>query len=440
MMSERTATVIADPTADPIIERRSNVRRLVLAAVIAAFGISSLGLIGVPVIANPLQPKSLNVTADFPSTIGLYNGSRVMVQGMAAGSVSTLKSVGDRVRVTMKVHDVDVDPNAVATIRLRSLIGSRYVELSPVWSGQGPKLADGAHIPLARTVVPAEVSDFTDETNRVARELDAQAMGRLVHELGTALEGNGGALAGATSGMAQVGQTVAAQAKALDDSLQQLQRVVGTMAAKDDDIVRILRSSTAVSQGLLAQQGSLDAAVSGLDKLLGTLTDFTSTEKDKIVQAVHLLSTTGKQLADHSQQWSSIVNEVPYYAYGWYNAIHHDDNHWFFMEQVSGIMFLPYPHQLNEGGGPGAKGEDHTVYPSIDFSCSPARAAVPYQVDTTKETGSGPLLPEQNIGNGRIKVDNTPNNAYHSPGYEGGEPQTAPGPHPSGCNQTHNAP
>src|SRR5207248_6073225 len=391
-------------------DRRTNVRRLVVAAIVAAFGIASLGLWGVPVVANPLQAEGLELTADFPQTIGLYPGSRVMAQGVGAGSVKSVKSVTDRVRVTMSVHGVSLDPNVVATVRLRSLIGARYVELSPVWSGSGPKLESGTHIPLDRTQVPAEVSDFTDETSRVMHELDAQALGRLVHELGTALQGNGGALAGATSGMAQVGQSVAAQAHALDDSLQQLQRVIGTLATKDDDITRILRSSTAVSQALLAQQGSLDAGISGLDKLLGTLTDFTSKEKDKIVQAVQLLSTTGKQLADHAEGWSRITNEVPYYAYGWYNAIHHDGNHFFMMEQISGIMFLPYPHQLNEGGGPGAAGDDHSVYPSVDFSCSPARAAVPWQVDPTVYPRPGPLLPAYSSSDGRFKIDNTPNN------------------------------
>ena len=114
-------------------ERNSNVTRLVVAAIVAAFGIASLGLWGVPVIANPLEPKSLEVTADFPSTIGLYPGSRVMVQGVGAGSVKSAKSVTDRVRVTMSVRDVSLDPNAVATVRLRSLIGARYIDLSPVW-------------------------------------------------------------------------------------------------------------------------------------------------------------------------------------------------------------------------------------------------------------------------------------------------------------------
>ena len=421
-------------------EHRSNVRRLVVAAVIGAFGIASLGLWGVPVIANPLQPKSLAVTADFPQTIGLYAGSKVLVQGVAAGSVSTVKSASDRVRVTMQIHDVNLDPNAIATIRLRSLIGSRYVELSPVWSGQGPKMADGTHIPLAHTVVPAEVSDFTDETSRIAREIDAQALGRLVHELGTALEGNGPALAGVTSGMAQVSQTVAAQAQALDDSLLQLQRVIGTVAAKDEDVARILRSSTAVSQALLAQQGSLDAAVSGLDKLLGTLTDFSTKEKDKIVQAVHLLATTGKQLSDHAQGWARIVDNVPYYAYGWYNAIHHDGSHWFFMEQISGIMFLPYPHQLNEGGGPGAAGGGQHRRPvgRLRLLAGTRRRALPGRRHQSHRHRSPASRTEHRRRPHQDRQHAQQRRAH--PRLRGRQARDRPPPDPSGCNQQHNIP
>jgi phospholipid/cholesterol/gamma-HCH transport system substrate-binding protein len=420
-------------------ERRSTSRRLALAAVIAAFGLATLGIAGVPVIANPLQPASLKITADFPRSVGLYPQSRVLVQGVRAGTVTKLESLTDRVRLTMKVHDVDLAPEPTATIRLRSLIGERYVELKPVWSGHGPKLADGAHIPMARTQIPAEVSDFTNETTRVSKELDAKALGDLVHQLGQSLGGENGPLAGATVGLAQLGKTVSARAADLDASLAQLQRVISTLSQKDDQVARILSSSTAVTQSLLAQQGALDGAVSGLDRMLGTLTDFTKRESNNIAETVHLLSTTGKQLAEHEAGWQRIVDLAPYYAYGWYQAIHHDGTHYFFMEQVAGIMFLPYPHQLNERG-PGANAGDNTVYPAIDWGCSPARAVVPWQVDATKVTGPGPLLPEQNIGEGRIKTDNTPGKASRTPGFEGGEPQTAQGPDPSGCNQEHKVP
>ena len=56
--------------------------------------------------------------------------------------------------------------------------------------------------------------------------------------------------------------------------------------------------------------------------------------------------------------------------------------------------------------------------------------------------GQGPLLPEENTGDGRFVIDNTPNNSEKEPGYEGGEPQTATPPDPSGCNkpQEHTVP
>ena len=41
---------------------------------------------------------------------------------------------------------------------------------------------------------------------------------------------------------------------------------------------------------------------------------------------------------------------------------------------------------------------------------------------------------------GRFKIDNTPNNSEKEPGYEGGQPQTAPPPDPSGCHPQQNIP
>ena len=55
-------------------------------------------------------------------------------------------------------------------------------------------------------------------------------------------------------------------------------------------------------------------------------------------------------------------------------------------------------------------------------------------------TGPGPLLPAYSSPDGRFKIDNTPNNSQKEPGYEGGEPQTAPPPDPSGCHPQKNLP
>ncbi|MEY2566809.1 MAG: phospholipid/cholesterol/gamma-HCH transport system substrate-binding protein [Actinomycetota bacterium] len=398
-------------------------RRLIPFAIGLGFILAVAGLSGVPVIANPLRPAATEITVEFPRTVGLYPQSRVLVQGVRAGTVQRIEPTADRVRVHLTVHDVALAPDAVATVRLRSLIGERYVELGPVWSGTGPRLESGTVIPLSRSRVPAEVNELFDEATRVSEQVDADALRMMVKNLGQALGGNSQAVAGVTSGLSQVGQTLSTRSAELDQSLHALQGVVGTLASRDGEVTSILRSSTAVSQSLLAQQGALDAAVGGLDDMLGRLASFTGNEKDKIAAVLDSLDRVGRILADHEKGWQQIVDLAPYYAYGWYNAIHHDGSRWWLLEQAQGLFFVPFTHPMNAAGGPGSINDDNRVVPAVDYSCSPLRPAVPWQVDATQYTGAGPLLPAGTIGDGFITVNNDPHGGYHAPGYQGAEPE-----------------
>ena len=416
-------------------------RKLVPLAIAVGFVLAVAGLSGLPVVANPLRPSSTEITVEFPRTVGLYPQSRVLVQGVKAGTVQAVEPAADKVLVTIRLRDVDLAPDAVATVRLRSLIGERYVELGPVWSGSGPRLEDGAVISLARSRVPAEVNELFDQATRVAEQVDAEALRNVITHMGKALGGNSEAVAGVTTGLADVGQALSARAADLDRGLQDLQGVVSTLAERDDQITRILRSSAVVSQSLLAQEGALDAAVGGLDDMLGRLASFTGNQKDEIAAVADALDRIGRILAEHEAGWQRIVDLAPYYAYGWYNAIHHDGSRWWLLEQAQGLLFVPFTHPLNDGGGPGSLSDDNRVVPAIDWSCSPARARVPWQVDATGATGAGPLLPAGSIGDGFITVNNDPHQAYEAPGYEGGEREPdQPAPAGSRCPDGGSAP
>jgi virulence factor Mce-like protein len=333
----------------------------------------------------------------------------------------------------MKISGVALAPDANATLRLKSMIGSRYIELGPVWSGKGPRLGNGDLIPRSRTQVPAEVSEFLDEAARVSDQLDEKALGSLVSEMAKAFAGRRDDVAALTSGLADIGGTLAGRAKELDASLLHLRDVTTTLAERDDDLVRLFKSSAAVSQALLAQQGALDGAVKGLDGMLGRLADFTANQKDKVLELADRLSSIGRILAAHEKGWQQIVDLGPYYGYGWSRAIYHDGTRWAFLEQPQGLAFVPFApfmHPINDRGGPGSDVDDNTVYPNIDWSCSPARTVIPWQVDATGPTGPGPLIPEQNIGDGFITTNNDPGQAYTAPGYEGA-PSESPPPAPS---------
>ena len=73
------------------------------------------------------------VTAHFPRSVSLYEGSDVRVLGVAVGSVEQVTPSGTEVIVTMQYDaDVKIPDDAEAVIISPSVVGDRFVQLTPV--------------------------------------------------------------------------------------------------------------------------------------------------------------------------------------------------------------------------------------------------------------------------------------------------------------------
>lgn len=371
---------------------------LVAAALVVATAWSVAGLAGVARAGDPSGDGSQEVVARFARTIGLYPGDEVRVLGLPAGEVKEVVPRVDHVAVTMEVEDVDLAPDAIAALRLRSLIGERFVELGPLWDGEGEALADGAVIPVERTRVPAEISEVLDEATRLAEGLDREAASALLHELAQAFGGRHDEVAALTAQLADVGRVLQGRAGEIDRGLAQLDQIVSTLAERDDSIVQILQGSAAVTDALLAQEGALDASIRGLDALLGEVGSFTSDQKERLVGLVEVLDRVGQVLAAHGEDFATVVEQLPYFSYGYERAVQNDGERWYIVNHAMGLLFLPTGPALNSRGGPGTDGDDGRVVPRINHSGSPARPLVPNEVDLTGPTGPGPLLPGMSFG------------------------------------------
>src|SRR3546814_9787879 len=69
--------------------------------------------------------------------MGLYEQSRVFADGVEVGEVTSIDVQPDRVLVELHIDDIAIKADTEAILRLRSLIGERYVELTDVWTGEG---------------------------------------------------------------------------------------------------------------------------------------------------------------------------------------------------------------------------------------------------------------------------------------------------------------
>jgi phospholipid/cholesterol/gamma-HCH transport system substrate-binding protein len=72
------------------------------------------------------------VTADFPSVGGLRTGSSVEIAGVEVGRVESIGLADYQARVTLRIEQgVELQEDAIASIKTKGLIGEKFVLISP---------------------------------------------------------------------------------------------------------------------------------------------------------------------------------------------------------------------------------------------------------------------------------------------------------------------
>jgi phospholipid/cholesterol/gamma-HCH transport system substrate-binding protein len=138
--------------------------RLTRILVIVVVGV--LVIAGASVLLTGDDEKQM--TALFPRTVSVYEGSDVRVLGVKVGTVDTVEPAGTSVKVSMSYDDtVKVPQDVKAAIIAPSVVGDRYVQLTPVYE-DGAVLEDGASLGLDRTAVPLELDQIYQNLSDLA--------------------------------------------------------------------------------------------------------------------------------------------------------------------------------------------------------------------------------------------------------------------------------
>ena len=164
--------------------RTSKVFTFAVAAVVIVAGV----LVGVQVTkGKPTYP--INVV--YSSAPGLFTGAAVDVLGVKVGSVTNVVNVGNTVHVTLSVNQgTRVPASAFASLVAPQLLGSPDVDLNPGYTS-GPYLAPNETIGENHTAVPVSTDEVLKELQRSLSALNPQAVGSLVSNLATDLDGQG---------------------------------------------------------------------------------------------------------------------------------------------------------------------------------------------------------------------------------------------------------
>ena len=257
------------------------------------------------------------LTASFPRTVSIYEGSDVRVLGVPVGKVETVQPAGDVVKVKMYYDDtVEVPADAQAVIIAPSVVGDRFVQLTPAYSG-GAKLADGAVLDTDRTSTPLELDEVYQSLDDLTVALGpngANSKGALSDLLDTTaknFDGQGENFHQTIENLGKFTGTLENNKEELFGSAAEIERFVSALS-KNDKVVRDFNASMAsVSEMLSGERRELAKSLENLGIALGEVKTFVRDNKTLLSKNIKGLNRVSKTLVKRRSELDEILHVAP---------------------------------------------------------------------------------------------------------------------------------
>ena len=253
-----------------------------------------------------------HITAWFDRAVSLYPSSSVRVLGLPAGKVDDVTVVGRRVRVEMTVKEsVPVPADVEATIVPLSLIGERYIQLTPAWKVGDRRAPSEMVIPESRTHIPVEPDEALAAVKHLLDTLDPEATGRLVQNLADDLEGNGANLNKTLEGVAGLVSTFADKDQELVEIIDHFDAFTATLRTRETQLGRVMDGFARTTSLLAEERRQIEALVGGLADLSGVGLDLVSEHGGRLEHDIVVLTRVLRSVEANIDNVIALLDATP---------------------------------------------------------------------------------------------------------------------------------
>ena len=240
------------------------------------------------------------ITAQFSGTPGLYSDNAVDILGVPTGKVVSVTPGKDYVTVVMSLPArVKIPAAAKAVIVAPNPVSDRFVELTPPYTS-GPVLKPGSTITYAsgNTVVPLELDQIFSSVDQLSTTLGpagANSGGELsdaLHALATLANGNGAAIHGAITAIADALPALTANPDQLEQLIAGMDSISRSLASRNATINSLYGDIASVTQQFADERTTIAAAIANLQSALTEVAAFIKANQANLTTSVTNLATT----------------------------------------------------------------------------------------------------------------------------------------------------
>ncbi|MER7035940.1 MCE family protein, partial [Streptomyces albidoflavus] len=242
------------------------------------------------------------ITAEFADVLSLAPQSSVKVNDVAVGRVTKISLTPGSwtAQVTMRVNGkIRMPANAYAHLEQSSLLGEKYVQLSPPADGtaQG-SLTDGDRIPLVRTNRNPEVEEVFGALSMLLNGGGVNQLKTITTELNKALAGQEPEIRSMLNRVDTLVTDLDDHKEDITDALDGVNRLAATLATRKQEVGTVLTDLSPGLKVLEKQRGSLLTMLRSLDTLSTVAVDTVNRSKADMIADLKALAPTLTALAD----------------------------------------------------------------------------------------------------------------------------------------------
>ncbi|WP_020523618.1 MCE family protein [Catelliglobosispora koreensis] len=273
-------------------------------------------IIGALLLAGAFQLDNLgggtSYTAAFRDASGLAAGNEVRVSGVKVGKVTGVSlargSGGPYVRVSFRVSSVELGSQTGATIRIKTVLGQKYLALTPAGSG-----SLSGEILLTRTSSPFDVMEAVQGLAGTLDQIDTTQLAQAFSVLSQTFEDTPAAVKSSLDGLSRLSQTVASRDAELRSLLSRAHTVTSVLAQRDEEFRKLLNDANLLLAEVQKRRDAIHALLTATSELSAQLSGLVADNRDALKPALQKLRSVVAVLQrNRANLEATLVNLAPF--------------------------------------------------------------------------------------------------------------------------------
>ncbi len=274
-------------------------------------------LIGAMLVVKVANVGYRHYTAHFLQAAALQPGNPITVAGIPVGEVTSMKLAGDHVEAGLKVrNDVALGEDSRATIKVTTILGSRYLALQPAGPGSLPDNT----FDVTHTEVPYDLQEALADVTTTYEQVDSDRFAQTLGILGKQLQGLPAVLPQALENTRTLSTIIAERRDQLGSLLKTTELVSNTLRHQQSTIGSLITQGNDLVGEFVARRASFHAMMQALTDLVETLSGIVIDDRPELEKLLENIRELSDMLGKHDDLLRSTLQAGPVALRGLANA------------------------------------------------------------------------------------------------------------------------